>query len=238
MDPIRSKKAEISADLLSVSRTSNGMEIDFQNLHHSYLVVGERKEAEAHLRELLLGHGIKLAGSPDFFVFNSPLFGIDEARELSLAASKKAFTDKKIFLISPEKITLEAQNALLKTFEEPTANTHFFLLVRDAMLVLPTLRSRMQIVYVEGKVGELSDAKKFLKLTIKDRINFSKKFVDADLPAGRQGKNLSVFLDELLITLKASNDIESLKEIYPLRLVSDDRGTSPRLILEHLSVVL
>jgi len=52
-------------------------------------------------------------------------------------------------------------------------------------------------------------------------------------------KNLSVFLDQLLL-LARENNLSSaiLKKIYNVRRVSDDRGTSPRLILEHLALVL
>lgn len=42
-----------------------------------------------------------------------------------------------------------ASNALLKTLEEPTKKTHFILLVKDLESVLPTIRSRAQIVSFE-----------------------------------------------------------------------------------------
>lgn len=163
---------------------------------------------------------MRLLGSPDYFVYKESLFGIDEARGLSVAATKKAFTGRKIFFIAPEKITLEAQNALLKTFEDPVPDTHFFLAVRDTALVLPTLKSRMQVMTLES-TDEVGEAKIFLKLSIKERLNFAKSF---------EG-NLSEFLDQLL-TLKRD------KAIYEMRLYSDDRAASARLILEHLSLVL
>lgn len=201
-----------------------------QNLHHAYLVVGGFREAEEFLNNFWEERGVKLAGSPDYFPYTESLFGIEEARKLSAQASKKAFTGQKVFLVTPEKITAEAQNALLKTFEDPYEDTHFFLVVREEELILPTLRSRMQMVRV-GQDEKSDDASKFLKLGIRERLAYVKKFVDAE-------KNLSVFLDELLLVLRKEGKHDSVKKIYEVRHYSDDRSASSRLILEHLSLML
>ena len=202
-------------------------------MHHAYLLVGDSVAARSHLDSMMEELGITLKGSPDFFLWAEDLFGIDEARALSAAALRKAFGEQKIFLITPERLTLEAQNALLKTFEDPYPDTHFFLAVREEELVLPTLRSRMEMVRVQSSALDNStEAEKFLGLSIPERLNFIKKFVDKE-------QNLSVFLDGLLEFARVhSLSSESLKRIYNVRLMSDDRGASPRLILEHLALVL
>lgn len=204
------------------------MLINLSNLHHAYLLIGSAEEAESLLHETF-GN---LTASPDFFVFKEPTFGVDDARKVSEAAIRKAFGEKKVFFIAPEKITLEAQNALLKTFEEPIPDTHFFLSLRDDGLVLPTLRSRMVSVRLGSGISDYKLVEKFLKMSIKDRLNFVKKFVDNE-------ENLSIFLDDLLSYLrKGTANTSSLEKVYQARLVSDDRGAAPRLILEHLSLVL
>jgi len=192
-------------------------------MHHAYLLVGGSAEAEEFLHDFWRERGVTLKGSPDFFAWREALFGIEEARKLAEAAAKKAFTGKKIFLVAPERITVEAQNALLKTFEDPYDNTHFFLVAREAELVIPTLRSRMQTLHVKSSV-EGHGAENFLQLSVKERLNFVRKFVDHE-------KNLSAFLDELL-------RISRSRKVYDVRKWSDDRAASPRLILEHLAVVL
>ncbi|OHA91214.1 MAG: hypothetical protein A2758_01945 [Candidatus Zambryskibacteria bacterium RIFCSPHIGHO2_01_FULL_49_18] len=196
-------------------------------MHHAYLLVGEREAAERYLYELCKYQGLTLIGSPDYFIFNEALFGIDEARRLGEQAARKAFVERKIFFITPEKITLEAQNALLKTFEDPVEDTHFFLAVREEGLIIPTLRSRMVTWRLDRQVAVQPfefEAQNFLKLPLKDRFEFVRKFVEKE-------KNLSVFLDELLCVTKS-------KEVYKMRLYSDDRAISARLILEHLALVL
>lgn len=205
-------------------------EIDFNHLHHAFLLLGERETAEEAVLSLFEKNGVKLIGSPDFFVFKEPLLGIEDARKLSHQAIRHAFTGKKVFLLLPERVTLEAQNALLKTFEEPIAHTHFFLVLREESLLIPTLLSRLHSVRLDSRT-EKKEGQKFLALSLKDRLNFVKKFVDKE-------ENLSSFLDELLLELRERNDPEALKSVYKMRLLSDDRGTSVRLILEHLATVL
>lgn len=205
-------------------------EIDFQHLHHAYLLVGDREAAEEAVLSLFEAEGERLLGSPDFFVFRETLLGVDDARKLSEQAMRHAFTGRKVFLLSPEKVSLEAQNALLKTFEEPIAHTHFFLVLREESLVLPTLLSRMQKVSVQGNALDKA-AGEFLALGIKDRLNFVKKFVDKE-------QNLSDFLDQLLLELRKRGETKRMEAVYKLRLVSDDRGAAARLILEHLAGVL
>ncbi|MEK7227453.1 MAG: hypothetical protein AAB641_01000 [Patescibacteria group bacterium] len=196
---------------------------NLNNLHHAYLLVGEREAARSFLLSFFKEQRIILTGSPDFLIFSEDVFGIDEARALNIQAISKAFGERKVFFIAAHRLTHEAQNALLKTFEDPYPDTHFFLVVREEALVLPTLRSRMQTLHVKsGKVS--SEAEKFLKLSISDRLKFAKEFVEKE-------KNLSTFLDELLLLSKS-------RKVYDMRLLSDNRGAAPKLILEHLALVL
>lgn len=199
-------------------------------MHHAYLLIGDTASAEEFLNSFLSERGVEVKASPDYFVWKEPLFGIDEARMLSVAAARRAFGERKIFFIAPQKLTLEAQNALLKTFEDPIDNTHFFLASREEELIIPTLRSRVEILKVGG-IEEGSEIKKFLSLAIKDRMAYVKKFVDAE-------KNISVFLDNLMLFLRREEKFDDLKKVHEARKFSADRSASSRLILEHLSLVL
>lgn len=205
--------------------------LELESLHHAYLILGEAAAAEQAVLGFFGEKGLALKGSPDYFVFKEALLGIDDARKLSEQAIRRAFGSRKVFFIAPEKITLEAQNALLKTFEEPIGETHFFLVLRDEHMVIPTLRSRVSMLRLESESEGEEEARKFLAGSIKERLAFVKKFVDAE-------KNLSRFLDELLLELRKNGQSEAVGQVYRLRLSSDDRGASPRLVLEHLSTVL
>ena len=200
------------------------------SLHHAYLLIGSKNEAQALVHDFFESQAVRLIGSPDFFLYSESLFGIEEARKVTDTAIRKAFTERKVFLIVPERITFEAQNALLKTFEEPIAHTHFFLVVRDEHIILPTLRSRMHTLRVHGE-EEASEAEAFLALPLGKRLDFAKKFADNE-------KHLSAFLDQLLVLLRRRQVFASLASVYQARLVSDNRAAAPRLILEHLAFML
>lgn len=214
-----------------------------KSLHHANLIIASREQAESHLRFLCDSLGIILVNNPDFFVFPKEIFGIDEARELRLLAVRKSLTTttgdlpaqpgKKIFLITPELITPEAQNALLKTFEDPVPDTYFFLSVREEGLVIPTLRSRMEIFRVsQDKLLKSGDAEQFLSMSPGERLVFAKKFVDED-------RSLPNFLDDLLLVLrKKEGTKKSIESVYNLSLSVSTGTPAPRLVIEHLSLVL
>ena len=204
-----------------------------RNLHHANLLIGTPEEAESYLRSLCDSWGVRLPNNPDFFAFKMETFGIDEARKLKLLSARKAVTTKKIFLITPTRLTLEAQNALLKTFEDPFPNTLFFLGVREENLVIPTLLSRMQIIRTRGgNVAAGAEAEKFLSLSVKNRLLFAKSFADEE-------KSLPIFLDSLLFLLRKQKEKKDLlKNVYNVRRFVRDSAVTPRLIIEHLALVL
>lgn len=74
--------------------------------------------------------------------------GIDDVRAIRRAAYVKPNDlDFKMFVIDGcDKMTVQAQNALLKLLEEPPAATYFFLLCESAAALLPTVRSRAPLI--------------------------------------------------------------------------------------------
>lgn len=202
-------------------------------LHHANLLVGTIEEAREYLNKLCQSLGVKVQGNPDFYALDSRVFGIDEARDLKLLASRKSFGGKKLFLISADALTREAQNALLKTFEDPKEDTHFFLVVREERQVLPTLLSRMSVEHLLGDRPQSSLAQEFLSMPMKKRLAQVKVYSD------KESSNLVEFLDDLLLLLKKDKDKrETLRDVYKLRKFAGDTSASSRLILEHLALVL
>ncbi|MDO4430632.1 MAG: DNA polymerase III subunit delta' [Lonepinella koalarum] len=72
--------------------------------------------------------------------------GIDQVREINEKVSQFAQQggNKVIYLQGIERLTENAANALLKTLEEPTANTYFLLQADLSSTILPTIHSRCQ----------------------------------------------------------------------------------------------
>ncbi len=73
---------------------------------------------------------------------------VDAVRELIRATGYHRYGGRRRFVIidPAEALAAAASNALLKTLEEPPADTHFVLIATRARALLPTIRSRCQIV--------------------------------------------------------------------------------------------
>ena len=89
--------------------------------------------------------------------------GIDEVRRIIEEVSKKPYEgDRKVIIIhGGDKLTVQAQNAMLKTIEEPPKGVYIILLTESLELLLDTVKSRCQIY----KLTPLSknDMLKYLK---------------------------------------------------------------------------
>lgn len=86
--------------------------------------------------------------------------GIERIRELrSFLAIRSTTKSPRVAIIhAANTLTEEAQNALLKTLEEPPDNTYLILLSEDLRSLLPTIQSRCQIIELSGPtVIEIAD---------------------------------------------------------------------------------
>ncbi|GIL16462.1 MAG: DNA polymerase III subunit delta' [Oligoflexia bacterium] len=73
---------------------------------------------------------------------------IEQSREIIEFLSLKSMTKARVVIVdSAETLNPQASNALLKILEEPPENSFFFLIAPSSQHVLPTLRSRSQIVH-------------------------------------------------------------------------------------------
>lgn len=169
-----------------------------QQLHHAYLIEGEREVVFAKLSVFLKKEiGIENVGNPDFWHGEFEKFGIDEGRRLKNLQSKRRVTGlPRVFIISTHFFTKEAQNTLLKVFEDPTEKTHFFIITPSAENILPTLKSRLFIVTDES-ISNLSKesitlAEEFLHGDVSERIKIVKPLIE-----NKDKINTLVFLDTL-----------------------------------------
>ena len=74
--------------------------LDKNNLHHAYLIEGEKGGIVGEIKEFLKSLGISTIGNPDFIHITIDNFKIDEAFDLRAMSSNKSFSlGKKIFII-------------------------------------------------------------------------------------------------------------------------------------------
>lgn len=221
-------------------------------LHHAYLIEGAPSEVTPILVGALGRHlGIEIKNNPDLTIIYNDSFGIDEARMLSEMQSRAAFGGTqeivhKFFIIGTNSLTREAQTALLKTFEEPTAGTHFFLIVPRGDAILPTLKSR--VVLIDGRptsaIGD--DAKKIadqlLDSAPSDRFALIKKITETKKGESVDREMIRRILDHverILYTRMAGMPSQEIfREIYQAKTYLINRGSSPKMLLEHVVMVL
>jgi len=80
-----------------------------------------------------------------FQVFDLSIKQVQEIQKTLYLSSES----KKVLIIKEiEKMSLEAQNALLKITEEPPQNTIFFFISNDENKILPTILSRVKIIKI------------------------------------------------------------------------------------------
>src|SRR3989344_2469802 len=149
---------------------------DKDNLHHAYLIEGAETDVLDSLLQFLEDAGIKTRGNSDFIHLHIDAFKMEDARNLKAHEKERGFSDsKKIFVISANSILLEAQNALLKVFEEPIPNTHFFVIVPDINSLIRTLVSRFFVIRQPALAeGRDKTAEKFLAMSGTQRLELIK----------------------------------------------------------------
>jgi len=198
--------------------------IDIENLHHAYLI-----EDAPEVFSSLQNH-LKVKDS-EIHIREFDHLGIEDSRDLMRIAQLKSF-GKQIFIYRARSFGGEAQNALLKLFEEPPVNTHFFICVSGVCDILPTLRSRAWVIESFSK-NEGEYGKEFLALSLKDRISLIEGIVkEKDL--GLADK----LLREVEISLYNEGKKKSLKHIINVRKVIHTKGASLKVLLESVALTV
>lgn len=212
--------------------------------HHAYFIqsfAGGVDRLKAYLKEKF---GISHAQNPDFYHEKFEVLGIDESRRIKENHLSKSFETggKRIFLIEASGITHEAQNSLLKIFEEPNVDSHFFLIMPTAEILLPTLRSRLLIIKNEEE-GDgskaIADAEKFIKLSKKDKIAFVDeiaKDISDEKAKKSDAQEFLAALEFVLYKKDGLKNIKGLKAILKARDYMNDRSPSVKQLLEYVAM--
>ena len=210
-------------------------------LSHAYLLVGDPsltgKMARETAGKILNFKEEELHTHPDFFYQKMESLGIKDSHEISRKASIRPFMgEKKVFIIETLSITLDSENALLKTMEEPPESTHFFVLVPSQEIIIPTLRSRFAIVEVgapkEKKLKHEEAVNKFISASHKKRLSMAKESFEED------GIDAVEFLNELEVVMRSKNNLKAVGDIERVKKFLYNPTASHKMILEHLALVL
>jgi hypothetical protein len=209
---------------------------------NAHLIAGS-EDSIPTLLGLLQKESIKTIGNPDLYIRTYKNFGIDDAHDIRARAALRPIGERRVFIVAASGMTSEAQNALLKTLEEPPANALFFLIVSSPHMLLPTLRSRMAILHLDLVVDSAAhiDAKKFLAASPSVRLEMLKPLIEKGDDDTRDIGRILTFLSSLesMMESAALNPLSraGLKTVYRARRYMGDKGALVKPLLEQIALL-
>ncbi|TSC85679.1 MAG: DNA polymerase III subunit delta' [Parcubacteria group bacterium Gr01-1014_8] len=217
------------------------MEKKSAELVSAYLVAGGAEKITA-IEEFLLNAGFDTKGSPDVYIREYLNFGIDDARALRDRANMRAVqSSRRVFILIAPSMTHDAQNALLKTLEEPPADCVFFFVVAAPAALLSTLRSRGEMLVLEGSADErLIEPGAFLIATPESRLEMLKPLYAKTDDDERDVRKAVRFLQDLEYALaneKRGEVKEGLHAVYRARKYLMDKGALLKPLLEQVALL-
>lgn len=234
-------------------------------MHHAYLYLGPLSLLVPLARDARQRFQFTNEHDPDVQVQEYEKFGIEEAREFTTRSAFRSMSGRALFIIGISQINSEAQQALLKLFEEPQQGTIFILLAPHGSII-PTLRSRFleypgklrETPEQNGLARERSGAIRETRAPLRGQGPFGREFLSASYKERSQEittllkdedgvrERVRDFLSALehglyliLQSSKGRSDIrEGLEDIAKVRSYAGDRSPALKMLLEHLALTL
>jgi hypothetical protein len=169
-------------------------------------------------------------------VLNNTLdtMGIGDVRAVTAQAQLRPATDGgQVFVIAASFITHEAQNALLKLFEEPPVDTAFVLVVPPAFQLLPTLQSRI------GQETTIADSRENQTWTLFLAASYADRLQQVDSwQKSKDPQWLSQMVAGVHSVSSQEVELEAMQVLQFVGQKLQTRGASNKMLLEHLALVL
>jgi len=191
--------------------------------HHAYVVRGIAHDTI--IRECIAHMPVGTV-----FVHTAPALVVGDARIIRDRATRATNTHH-IILVAVQTCTEQAQNALLKTLEEPQPGTHVVLAVPHSCRILDTVRSRcIEVTFSLDGDDKESHQKSLIDYSYKERKKLIAKILTDDDTAVKA----SAFVEhELSVAYHAGLRLQITQLNWALELLRQP-GVSHKLILEHL----
>jgi DNA polymerase III delta prime subunit len=162
-----------------------------------------------------------------------PSFGIDEARNLKDLSGERSFGgDHYNFVIVTRSITEEAQNAILKLFEDPPVGAVFYLVIPSKTRLLPTLRSRLFLKHNRSNSKTEDLANQFLRFGYKERMEWI-----ADV-AKKDPDKLTDLVREISRSDLKSWSQKAKRSLLLAERYVYNRGAGKKMLIEELALAL
>jgi DNA polymerase III subunit delta' len=144
--------------------------------------------------------------------------GVDQIRALQRRlTTRPGVSDKRVIIIdAADDMEISAANALLKSLEEPPVGTHFMLISHSSDRLLPTIRSRCQMMRFDPLNRQEMDSA--LKILLPD-LNEAMRHILCDAGEGSPGNALAFVgmdldqidaaVEAIVLTGDANNELRS-----------------------------
>ncbi len=215
----------------------------------SIIIIGGTSEERLEKANNLSHETYHISPFDTIYISGETSIGIEQIRELEHSLNLKPYNSAyKAAVIHPgELLTVEAQNALLKTLEETGETSFIMLTAPQTETLLPTVVSRCQIIKLPSKL-EIEIDEKFLTAHSSLFSNILKAGVGERLKIASQVgkdreeikdwlKNMTYFCRNILIkngplnSLKKSQIIKTVKDLEKTRGLVE-QNVNARLALE------
>lgn len=215
---------------------------------HALVAYGNQEDALAdaqrYATEIL---GFPEGAHPDLMLLSYTSFPVDEARRIeSVVAQAPLLHTCSLTIIATERLFHEAQNALLKVFEEPPPHATLILIVPAEGQLLPTLRSRLSPLprYTNAHAREPHPfitasaevrGKLIAKLLERSRTGNDEEKQEARIEAIRIVEDLTTHVYAMA---ESPNRRQLLMELSVFLPILHERSAPLKLIFEHLLLAM
>lgn len=197
-------------------------------MHHANLLIGNREWALSQIPETEKEEG------PDVLVLSFDRMSIANVWTLIHETNLRPVArEYRTFIISCNSILQEAQNALLKLFEEPNGHTLFYMIIPREDILLPTLRSRLHLLATEGQAEEQKSFTTFLKSSYQDRLSTIAAKLEAEDTAW-----VNEIVQGLALYAHKKQDAPLIRDVLMLESYIYTNGSSKKMLLEHIALSL
>lgn len=178
----------------------------------------------------------------DITLIDDETLGIEEVRNMQKAIFLKPRGEyKAIILRNASRITIDAQNALLKVLEEPPDDTLIVLEVEKSDNLLPTICSRCKIITLRAgntatnTLQDNSILNSLSSMTVGDKLKLAQD-------KGKTKEDAIIFLKELILAARQNNKngtfTSMLKPVQKTYTIIETSNVTPRFALENLLLSL
>lgn len=206
----------------------------------SYIIIGSDTAAQKEIKSLLARQNMEfLPKSPDTTIIQpvKSQISVDQVRELKKHIYQKPFsqTQKTIVIKQAHTLTKEAQNALLKIFEEPPKHAQIILSTQFPKNILPTVTSRAVVLRATNE--EFQDqAEIVFDLDLVSALESTSTIDNHELWLNRQIMALYNMLVADIADRAKRKRLETLIKNCALAKVAINANVNPKLTISNLII--